>query len=168
MEVVASKGNLETWYQWNSGTSHAAQRRSSPRRDRRRLLLPCASSRCSAVRRCARRATSARRCVRRCLCSRRWLCSSHALAPVLAPADAAPAAPAQDDLEKYLALPAEGNLDVDVLAWWKARDHNLAADPATGRPEGLPALAKMARQFLGRPASSAGVERMFSLGGQAL
>ena len=87
---------------------------------------------------------------------------------MLAPADAAPAAPAQDDLEKYLALPAEGNLDVDVLAWWKARDHNLAADPATGRAEGLPALAKMARQFLGRPASSAGVERMFSLGGQAL
>jgi hypothetical protein len=35
MEVVASKGNLETWYQWNSGTSHAAQRRSSPRRDSR-------------------------------------------------------------------------------------------------------------------------------------
>lgn len=85
---------------------------------------------------------------------------------MLAPADAAPAAPAQDDLEKYLALPAEGNLDVDVLAWWKARDHNLAADPATGRPEGLPALAKMARQFLGRPASSAGVERMFSKAGK--
>ena len=45
-----------------------------------------------------------------------------------------------------------------------ARDHNLLADPATGQPEGLPALAKMARQFLGRPASSAGVERMFSKG----
>ena len=29
----------------------------------------------------------------------------------------------------------------------------------------MPALAKMARQFLGRPASSAGVERMFSKAG---
>ena len=72
----------------------------------------------------------------------------------------------QDDLEKYLSLPAEPNMDLDVLAWWKARDHNLGANPATGRPEGLPALAKMARQFLGRPASSAGVERMFSKAGK--
>ena len=31
---------------------------------------------------------------------------------------------------------------------------------------GLPALAKMARQYLGRPASSAGVERMFSKAGK--
>ena len=69
----------------------------------------------------------------------------------------------RDDLEKYdLALPPVANMDVDVLAWWKARDHNLEADPASGRPKGLPALAKMGRQFLGRPASSAGVERMFS------
>ena len=36
----------------------------------------------------------------------------------------------------------------------------------SGRPEGLPHLAKMARQFLGRPASSAGVERMFSKAGK--
>ena len=57
-------------------------------------------------------------------------------------------------------------MDLDVLAWWKARDHTLPADPATGRPEGLPVLAKMARQFLGRPASSAGVERMFSKAGK--
>ena len=71
-----------------------------------------------------------------------------------------------DDLEKYLALPAETNLDVDVLVWWKARDHNKPADPASGRPEGLPHLAKMARQFLGGPATSAGVERMFSLAGK--
>ena len=71
-----------------------------------------------------------------------------------------------DDLEKYFALPAETNLDVDVLKWWKARDHSMVADPATGRPEGLPALAKMARQFLGRPATSAGVERKFSLAGK--
>ena len=58
------------------------------------------------------------------------------------------------------------NLDLDVLAWWKARDHNKPADPASGRPAGLPSLAKMAAQILGRPASSAGVERMFSKAGK--
>ena len=26
-----------------------------------------------------------------------------------------------DDLDKYLALPPEANLDLDVLAWWKRR-----------------------------------------------
>jgi len=71
-----------------------------------------------------------------------------------------------DDLEKYLALPVEDNLDLDVLSWWKARDHDKAADPASGRPAGLPDLAKMAAQYLGRPASSAGVERMFSKAGK--
>ena len=34
------------------------------------------------------------------------------------------------------------------------------------RDGGLPVLAKMARQYLGRPASSAGVERMFSKAGK--
>ena len=71
-----------------------------------------------------------------------------------------------DDLKKYTALPVEANLDLDVLAWWKARDHNKPADPASGRPAGLPHLAKMAAQFLGRPATSAGVERMFSKAGK--
>ena len=71
-----------------------------------------------------------------------------------------------DGLEKYLALSAETNMDHDVLAWWKARDHHLPCDPASGRPVGLPHLAKMARQFLGRPASSAGVERLFSMAGK--
>ena len=89
------------------------------------------------------------------------------MAPHLAPAPAAGAADAvMDDLEKYCALPVETNLDLDVLAWWKARDHDKKADPATGRPGGLPHLAKMARQFLGRPATSAGVERMFSKAGK--
>ena len=60
----------------------------------------------------------------------------------------------------------EDNLDLDVLSWWKARDHDKAADPASGRPSGLPDLAKMAAQYLGRPASSAGVERMFSKAGK--
>ena len=54
----------------------------------------------------------------------------------------------------------------NVLAWWKARDHDKPADPASGRPAGLPHLAKMAAQFLGRPATSAGVERMFSKAGK--
>jgi hypothetical protein len=71
-----------------------------------------------------------------------------------------------DELEAYLALPAEKNLDLDELSWWKARDHHQPADPSTGRPLGLPHLAKMARQFLGRPATSAGVERMFSKAGR--
>mmetsp|Transcript_1169 Transcript_1169/g.3097 ORF Transcript_1169/g.3097 Transcript_1169/m.3097 type:complete len:83 (-) Transcript_1169:156-404(-) len=57
-------------------------------------------------------------------------------------------------------------MDLDVLAWWKARDHSNLADPASGTPAGLPTLAKMARQYLGCPASSAGVERMFSRAGK--
>ena len=71
-----------------------------------------------------------------------------------------------DELEKFSLLPVETNLDLDVLAWWKARDHDKPADPASGRPEGLPHLAKMAWQYLGRPATSAGVERMFSKAGK--
>ena len=53
-----------------------------------------------------------------------------------------------DDLDKYLALPPEANLDLDVLAWWKARDHALPADAASGRPKAR-ARQEMARQFLG-------------------
>ena len=49
------------------------------------------------------------------------------------------------------------SIDLDVLAWWKAKDC---------QKDGLPILAKMAHQFLGRPASSAGVERMFSKAGK--
>ena len=29
-------------------------------------------------------------------------------------------------------LVEEANLDLDVLAWWKARDHDKKADPTTG------------------------------------
>ncbi len=57
-------------------------------------------------------------------------------------------------------------MDLDLLAGWKARDHNLPEDLASGRPEGFPTLAKMARQHLVRPASSAGVKRMFSKAGR--
>ena len=45
-------------------------------------------------------------------------------------------------------------------------DHNLGPDAAEGRPKSLPNLATMARQYLGRPASSAGVERLFSKAGK--
>ena len=41
----------------------------------------------------------------------------------------------------------------------------LRADPESGRPEGLPHLARMARQWLGCPGTSAGVERLFSKAG---
>ena len=36
-------------------------------------------------------------------------------------------------------------MDLDVLEWWKARDHKLPEDLTSGRPEGLPLLARMAR-----------------------
>ena len=88
------------------------------------------------------------------------------MAPQLIPAPATANTPTMEELEKFSLLPVETNLDLDVLAWWKARDHDKKADPATGRPGGLPHLAKMARQFLGRPATSAGVERMFSKAGK--
>ena len=42
----------------------------------------------------------------------------------------------------------------------------MGADAAEGHPKGLPNLAKMARQYLGRSASSKGVERLFSKAGK--
>lgn len=71
-----------------------------------------------------------------------------------------------DELEVYLALPPVPNLDLDVLEWWKARDHDKKPNAASGTPQGLPMLARMVRQYFGRPASSAGVERMFSKAGK--
>ena len=44
-------------------------------------------------------------------------------------------------------------MNLDLLAWWKLKAAKW------------PALARMARQFLGAPASSAGVERVFSAAG---
>ena len=55
----------------------------------------------------------------------------------------------------------------DILTWWKARDHSLPADTNINRPEGLPRLARMARQYHGEPASSAGAERLFSAASRA-
>ena len=61
-------------------------------------------------------------------------------------------------------LLAQEPMDTNVLVWWQMRDHDIGkpADPSMGRPEGLPHLAQMARQWLGCPATSAGVERLFS------
>lgn len=60
---------------------------------------------------------------------------------------------AEDEFEKYMALPA-ATKHTDPLVWWKAAAKNL------------PHMAKMARQFLAAPASTAGVERAFSACGQ--
>ena len=45
-------------------------------------------------------------------------------------------------------------VDVKVLAWWKAKESKW------------PALAKMVKQYFAAPASSAGVERVFSAAGK--
>ena len=64
-----------------------------------------------------------------------------------------------DEVERYLRLPqsalhnASGH-DQDILYWWK--DHTPI----------FPFLSKMARHFLASPASSAGVERLFSKAGK--
>ena len=59
-----------------------------------------------------------------------------------------------DQLEQYLNGPEEDDFDIDVLAWWKAKETKW------------PALAKMVKQYLAAPASSAGVERVFSAAGK--
>ena len=69
-------------------------------------------------------------------------------------ADAATAKAERDELEEYLAEPEEEDLDMKVLAWWQARE---------GR---WPNLAKMVKQYFASPASSAGVERVFSAAGK--
>ena len=57
-------------------------------------------------------------------------------------------------MDKYLSLPQVPHSDdFDLLSWW--RQHQAM----------FPNLAKMARQYLALPASSAGVERLFSAAG---
>jgi hypothetical protein len=68
---------------------------------------------------------------------------------------AAPMAkPELDELEEYLAGPEETDLEVNVLVWWQAKESKW------------PALAKMVKQYFAAPASSAGVERVFSAAGK--
>ena len=66
---------------------------------------------------------------------------------------AAPKAPACDELEEYLKEPEETDLELKVLDWWKVKESKW------------PALAKMVKQYFAAPASSAGVERVFSAAG---
>ena len=54
-----------------------------------------------------------------------------------------------DELQLYFSLP-DASLDTDPLEWWPKHEKLL------------PSLSRMARQFLGVPASSAAVERLFS------
>ncbi|KAK3240128.1 hypothetical protein CYMTET_50010 [Cymbomonas tetramitiformis] len=54
-----------------------------------------------------------------------------------------------DESRKYVAFP-DAKPDVDPMVWWKAHLSEL------------PNLARMARQFLAVPASTAGIERAFS------
>ena len=53
------------------------------------------------------------------------------------------------EMEDYLSLPYEG-IDCDALDWWASREARF------------PNLCRMVRQYLGCPASSASVERLFS------
>ena len=56
----------------------------------------------------------------------------------------------EDELELYLAEKEESNLSIDLLKYWKKKEIVW------------PALEKMVKQYLAAPASSAGVERVFS------
>ena len=67
--------------------------------------------------------------------------------------DAAPSQAANNETDLYLALP-DAPIDADPLEWWPKHQDTL------------PNLSLMAQQHLGVPASSASVERLFSLAGQ--
>lgn len=61
------------------------------------------------------------------------------------------------EVDTYLALPQVSRLSTDgedILNWWKSH------------AKMFPNLSKMARQYLALPASSAGVERLFSAAGR--
>ena len=62
--------------------------------------------------------------------------------------------PELDELEQYLADTEEPTIDVKVLLWWKEKEAKW------------PNLAKMVKQYFAVPASSAGVERVFSAAGK--
>ena len=55
---------------------------------------------------------------------------------------------------QYLADTEEPKIDVKVLLWWKEKEAKW------------PNLAKMVKQYFAVPASSAGVERVFSAAGK--
>ena len=64
----------------------------------------------------------------------------------------------RDELEQYLSCSTEDDMNLDLLAWWRAWWKLKAVK--------WPALVRMARQYLAAPASSAGVERVFSAAGK--
>ena len=66
----------------------------------------------------------------------------------------APARIEFDELEAYLSDPEEVSLDIKVLEWWRVKEVKW------------PNLAKMVKQYFAAPASSAGVERVFSAAGK--
>jgi hypothetical protein len=77
-------------------------------------------------------------------------------APVSAAAAPAPRNASADELATYLAMQGVDDPDACMLEWWCGQDCK----------QGLPNLAQLARQHLGTPASSAGVERLFSRAGR--
>ena len=71
------------------------------------------------------------------------------------PTDAPPPAPVvRDELEEYLDCEEEFDLETPVLKWWQVKETKW------------PNLAKMVKQYFAAPASSAGVERVFSAAGK--
>ena len=69
------------------------------------------------------------------------------------------AVPGSEELDAYLGMPQVAHVDksgeeCDILDWWKTHAHMF------------PNLSKMSRQYLALPASSAGVERLFSAAGR--
>ena len=70
-----------------------------------------------------------------------------------APVATAPVVPKKTEIQKYFELePASGS--TNILDWW------------AGKEEEFPCLSKMARQYLGCPATSASAERLFSIAGR--
>ena len=70
------------------------------------------------------------------------------------PAEAeAPGVPIRSEVEQYFELP-DADIGGDVLQWWPRHEALL------------PNLSRMARQYLGIPATSASCERVFSTSGR--
>ena len=116
------------------------------RHNRASLWTACLTSRRAAITiltaAWAGRRSKSRRACRRSRCQRR------------ARARASAHRPERDELEEYLSAPLETDTNLDLLAYWKLKESTW------------PKLAKMAKQYLAAPFSSAGVERVFSAAGK--
>ena len=81
-------------------------------------------------------------------------CMQHLAPAVDVPTPAVAGAPVEkSEIEKYLELPDEP-MSTDILVWWAKKESEF------------PLLRKMARQYLGIPATSASAERLFSIAGR--